>query len=79
MSQEEIKFENAVRTMLEIVDENQESEQEIQPENQTAPVSDEDTEEEVYECPECGAPITIDMTVCPNCGVGLSFEYEDEE
>ena len=41
-------------------------------------VSDED-DEEVYECPECGAPITIDMTVCPNCGVGLSFEYEDEE
>lgn len=36
-------------------------------------------EEEVYECPECGAEITIDMTVCPNCGVGLSFEYEDEE
>ena len=38
-----------------------------------------ETDEEVYECPECGAPITIDMTVCPNCGVGLSFEYEDEE
>jgi len=35
--------------------------------------------EEVYECPECGAHITVDMTVCPNCGVGLSFEYEDEE
>src|SRR6056297_70456 len=25
-------------------------------------------EEEVYECPECGHPITIDMTSCPNCG-----------
>ena len=22
---------------------------------------------------------TVDMTVCPNCGVGLSFEYEEEE
>lgn len=36
-------------------------------------------EEEAYECPECGSPITIDMTSCPNCGVGLSFEMEDEE
>ncbi len=35
--------------------------------------------DEIYECPECGAEITIDMTACPSCGVGLSFEYEDEE
>ncbi len=35
--------------------------------------------EEVYECPECGHPITIDMTSCPNCGVGLSFEIQEEE
>jgi transcription termination/antitermination protein NusA len=34
---------------------------------------------EEYECPECGAPITTDMTTCPSCGIGLSFEYEDEE
>jgi N utilization substance protein A len=33
---------------------------------------------EEYECPECGARITVDMTTCPNCGIGLSFEYEDE-
>ena len=38
-----------------------------------------ETEEEVYECPECGHPITIDMTSCPNCGVGLSFEVEEED
>jgi N utilization substance protein A len=35
-------------------------------------------EAEEYECPECGAKITVDMTSCPNCGVELSFEYEDE-
>lgn len=35
--------------------------------------------EETYECPECGAAITLDMTTCPNCGVGLSFEIEEEE
>lgn len=45
------------------------------------PLDDEfdDEADEIYECPECGAEITIDMTVCPSCGVGLSFEYEDEE
>ncbi|MCL2094250.1 MAG: transcription termination factor NusA [Treponema sp.] len=35
-------------------------------------------EAEEYECPECGVPITIDMTSCPSCGIGLSFEYEDD-
>ncbi|MDR3201467.1 MAG: transcription termination factor NusA [Spirochaetales bacterium] len=35
--------------------------------------------EEKYECPECGGAITLDMTTCPNCGVELSFEDEDEE
>jgi N utilization substance protein A len=33
---------------------------------------------EEYECPECGAKITVEMTNCPSCGIGLSFEYEDE-
>jgi N utilization substance protein A len=42
---------------------------------ETAPLEAEDIEE--YECPECGAKITLDMTNCPNCGVGLSFEYEE--
>jgi N utilization substance protein A len=38
-------------------------------------VPEEELEE--YECPECGAKITVDMTNCPNCGIGLSFEFED--
>jgi len=37
-----------------------------------------DEEVEGYECPECGAAITVDMTSCPSCGIGLSFEYEDD-
>jgi N utilization substance protein A len=45
--------------------------------------SEEETEEtseaEEYECPECGAKITVDMSTCPSCGIGLSFEYEEEE
>ncbi|MDR1250569.1 MAG: transcription termination factor NusA [Treponema sp.] len=43
----------------------------------TAP-EEESAEAEEYECPECGAKITVDMTNCPNCGIGLSFEYEEE-
>jgi N utilization substance protein A len=41
-------------------------------------LSEEAPELEEYECPECGAKITVEMTSCPNCGIGLSFEYEDE-
>jgi len=71
-------LEALINESFEIIDENQEPVQETQSENQTMSASDSDAEE-IYECPDCGAPITIDMTVCPNCGVGLSFEYEDEE
>ncbi len=41
--------------------------------------SSEEAEVEYFECPECGARITADMTECPNCHIGLSFEYEDAE
>ena len=79
MSEEKARvLEALINEAFEIIDENQEPVQETQSENQTMSALDSDAEE-VYECPECGAPITIDMTVCPNCGVGLSFEYEDEE
>ena len=37
-----------------------------------------ETEEEEYFCPECGAKITLDTKICPNCGIELVFE-EDEE
>ncbi|MDR2245350.1 MAG: transcription termination factor NusA [Treponema sp.] len=37
-----------------------------------------EAETEEYECPECGAKINPSMASCPNCGVGLSFEYEEE-
>lgn len=52
--------------------------------NETVEFVEEESEqviddEEEYFCPECGAKITIDMTACPSCGIGLSFEEEDEE
>lgn len=35
---------------------------------------EDDGEQTVYKCPNCSAIITRDMTECPNCHVGLSFE-----
>lgn len=40
---------------------------------------EETVEESGYECPECEGKITADMTVCPHCGVGLSFEEDEAE
>ena len=64
---------------VEFVDEEPEVQAETSEEESSEVPAEEASEEEVYECPECGARITIDMTTCPNCGIGLSFEYEDEE
>lgn len=49
------------------------------PESEESTEDENEHEHEEYECPECGGVITIDMTTCPSCGIGLSFEYEDEE
>ncbi|MDD3824311.1 MAG: transcription termination factor NusA [Sphaerochaetaceae bacterium] len=35
---------------------------------------DESEVEHQFLCPECGHALTPDMTSCPSCGVGLSFE-----
>jgi len=75
---------NLIEEHIEIVEEEyaeeeqSEAEAGIPParEEEEAPVEEGDAEE--YECPECGARITVDMTSCPNCGIGLSFEYEDD-
>ena len=71
LSQEKIEeLQSIIESVVEIVEE--------QPQEEEYDQSSEE-EEESYVCPECGSPITIDMTTCPNCGVELSFEYEDEE
>jgi N utilization substance protein A len=67
-------------------EEEEEEEEEIEQASSETPeitetteyVEQEEVEEYEYECPDCGASITIDMTTCPNCGVGLSFEIEEE-
>jgi N utilization substance protein A len=62
-----------IEEYVEIVEEDESLEGE-----ETEGGEEEDGELEEYECPECRAKITVDMTSCPNCGIGLSFEYEDE-
>lgn len=52
---------------------------EEEPEDMDVNAADSDEE---YFCPECSAPITTDMSECPNCGVELVFteeEIEEEE
>ncbi len=87
--------EDDVKTIQSIISENldiiessddEEEVSEEEPSEENEEISEEETEEEAeeegqeeYECPECGHPITVDMTACPNCGVGLSFEVEEEE
>lgn len=69
--QEEDSFDQNAEPVIST--DNAENEQEEQAEGNNY------SEDEEYECPECGGKITIDMTTCPNCGIGLSFEFEDEE
>lgn len=71
-----------VATLLQIVEENvefvEENNQSDEIETNAADgVESEDDEE--FECPDCGHPVKINMTQCPNCGVGLSFEIEEED
>jgi N utilization substance protein A len=66
-----------IEEYVEVVEE--EPFEEAQPEKVPEEEPEESPEPEEYECPECGAKITVDMTTCPSCGIGLSFEYEEEE
>lgn len=68
-------LEGIMKENLEVVEDAPDTEAVLAAEQAAA----EESDAEEYECPECGASITIDMTTCPNCGIGLSFEYEDEE
>jgi N utilization substance protein A len=70
------KIQSTIADNLDIIEESEEA---AGAEYEEAEEAEEEEEEEVYECPECGHQITIDMTTCPNCGVGLSFEIEEEE
>ena len=36
-------------------------------------------EEESFVCPNCGYPLQVGMTECPNCHIGISFEEEEQE
>jgi transcription termination/antitermination protein NusA len=51
----------------------------VEEEEAAAAEETEEEYEETFECPECGHALTDDMTSCPNCGVGLSFEESVEE
>jgi N utilization substance protein A len=68
-----------IEEYVEIVEEEEETAAGDMAEEDIPDEEEEEAEIEEYVCPECGAKITVDMTSCPNCGIGLSFEYEDEQ
>ncbi|MBO4759210.1 MAG: transcription termination/antitermination protein NusA [Spirochaetaceae bacterium] len=74
------KLQKLIDSVCEIIDEPAESEPAAEAAQESAESAAAEDEEQIeFECPECGARVTEDMTVCPNCGVELSFEYEEEE
>ena len=74
------KLQKLIDSVCEIIDEPAESESADAAAQESAESAAAEDEEQIeFECPECGARVTEDMTVCPNCGVELSFEYEEEE
>ena len=76
ITEEDIKnIETIIQENVDIVEE---EEEELFEENDDETDEEDSSSEETYECPECGEPITIEMTACPACGVGLRFEVEEE-
>jgi N utilization substance protein A len=79
------KLRALIEEFVEVVEEEAEAEpetpvaEEVEDVPQAEDADAQAAELEEYECPECGAKITTDMTTCPNCGIGLSFEYAEEE
>ncbi len=71
-------IQNIIAESIDIVEETESRtfEDDIENEDYTEGLDEEELEEE-YECPECSHPVTSDMEVCPECGVGLSFEIEE--
>ena len=67
--------EAAAKAIQSIIDENIE----VVEEGEEEGVEEEDATEDEYQCPDCGASVTPEMSHCPSCGVELSFEYEDEQ
>ncbi len=71
-------IQNIIAESIDIVEEteNRSFEDDLDNEDPTEELEEDEIEEE-YECPECSNPVTADMEVCPQCGVGLSFEIEE--
>jgi len=63
---------------IEIVEEEYTEDAGEEPEEGADETASASQEAEEYECPECSAKITVDMASCPSCGIGLSFEYEED-
>jgi len=77
-AEQQAALKSIIEEHIEIVEEEYSEDTETEAEGDFGEAPEDAGEAEEYECPECGSKITIDMTSCPNCGIGLSFEYEDD-
>ena len=75
--EQQTKLKAIIEEHIEIVEEETYFDEESEEAPGEQQLTDTTTAEE-YQCPECGAGITMEMTSCPSCGIGLSFEYEDD-
>jgi len=80
-SQELDDLRKLIEEYVEIVEDEtfEEGQEGKEEQDETEDETEEETQAEEYECPECGAKITVDMATCPSCGIGLSFEYEEDD
>jgi N utilization substance protein A len=71
--------EKMAKKILSTISENVEivEEEVVQTEEKEPQAAEKSADVQYYECPNCGARITEDMTKCPSCGVELEFKEED--
>lgn len=70
------KVQDIIEENVEVIEQEEVAEQE---EAEGGKPEVEAAEQVEYECPECGEIVTPEMSNCPKCGIGLSFEYEETE
>ena len=67
-----------VATLLDIIANTVEIEdEEDEPLEEDNQIDEEEFEE--LRCPECNGLIEIGMSECPHCGIGLTFEYYEDD
>jgi N utilization substance protein A len=71
--------EEMAKSFLAVLAENIEVVEEEFVKTEETPAETGEEEEEYYECPNCGSPITEEMSRCESCGVELVFQEDEDD